>query len=1014
MSKSGQKFVARNRAPRVQIEYDVELYGAEKKVELPFVVGVMADLSGAPSEKLPAIADRKFLEIDVDNFDERMKAMRPRAAFTVENTLTGNGNLAVDLEFGSIEDFAPAAIARKVAPLKALLEARTQLAHLVTYMDGKTGAEELIAKVIADPAVLAGLTGPKDQSPDQSSDDRDASQAEVLESLRKTAPDDAAPHSGSDVETVFAPLRKEGVGIGDEAPDGVGPVLSSLRDMAVLDEGPGAASERHGFVPDNSAWNEANALSEAEGDDFSLDEFAAASDAGDEHFDPDGLIEETGAVKEVLDGLEGHEIGEVEGSVEPDVAEFDLDADIDLEALLGETGTGPDGLEVHEGGEADEDVDLDLSGFDEDLDPAAEESSLPDFDMDPTESGEAEDGPDDLDDLAALEEDRPQEPDPFGKLTVERPGDLDAPRTKFRIALLGDFSGRASRGELEIGDALAARKPVKFDVDTLDDVIGRFSTTLVLPLGDGGTGVEVALSGIDDLHPDELFENVPVFDELASMRDRVARGDKQAIADLRDWASSSEAGSHKRKRAKGAQVPAGCKLSDFQNLIGDIKGTMAQPSPASELIGHIVAPHIEAAPDPDVDELLAVLDVALSDAMRTILHHPDFQAVESTWRSLEFLARRVETGARLEIVLYDVSAEEWAADLAAQEELSESGLFRMLAEEPRLDDAQGPLSAVFGLYTLEETPPHAELMARMAKIAAWMNASFVAAVSPQFLETRKEDRHPLVARTWDALRALPEAAHAGLIAPRFLLRLPYGRKTDPVEPFDFEEFTLRSGLKGMLWANPVILSAVLMAETASRGGKTMRLGEIMSIGDIPLHTMTDQYGDQIALPCTERLLNTRTMADVVTRGFMSVLSIKGRNEVRQGSFQALGAGALAGPWELAPGAGTTAAGSASVTLGSASGAAGATSVSPETSKPKDTSSSSADAADLDGPGDGDDGDLDALLSGLGDDADGDEGSGDADDLDALLSGFGDDAEGNDDSGGDDDLDPELAALLEDL
>jgi type VI secretion system protein ImpB len=155
---SSQKFIARNRAPRVQIEYDVELYGAQKKVQLPFVMGVMADLSGKPEEQLPPVADRKFLEVDVDNFDARMKSMKPRIAFQVENTLTGDGNLPVDITFESMEDFSPAAVARRVDGLNKLLEARTQLANLITYMDGKTGAEELIAKVLADPALLSSLT----------------------------------------------------------------------------------------------------------------------------------------------------------------------------------------------------------------------------------------------------------------------------------------------------------------------------------------------------------------------------------------------------------------------------------------------------------------------------------------------------------------------------------------------------------------------------------------------------------------------------------------------------------------------------------------------------------------------------------------------------------------------------------------------------------------------------------------------------------------------------------------
>ena len=154
---SSQKFIGRNRAPRVQIEYDVELYGSPKKVQIPFVMGVMADLSGDVKEPLPPVDDRKFLAIDVDNFDDRMKSMKPRVAFSVPNTLTGEGNLSVDITFESMEDFSPAAVARKVDALAKLLEARSQLSNLITYMDGKTGAEDLISKVLNDPALLKSL-----------------------------------------------------------------------------------------------------------------------------------------------------------------------------------------------------------------------------------------------------------------------------------------------------------------------------------------------------------------------------------------------------------------------------------------------------------------------------------------------------------------------------------------------------------------------------------------------------------------------------------------------------------------------------------------------------------------------------------------------------------------------------------------------------------------------------------------------------------------------------------------
>jgi type VI secretion system protein ImpB len=161
MAGSSQKFIARNRAPRVQIEYDVELYGAEKKIQLPFVMGVMSDLAGKSEEPQPAVADRKFLEIDVDNFDDRMKSMKPRAAFTVPNTLTGEGNLAVDITFESMDDFSPAAIATKVDALNKLLQARQELANLITYMDGKSGAEDLVSKLLQDPALLQTLATTK-------------------------------------------------------------------------------------------------------------------------------------------------------------------------------------------------------------------------------------------------------------------------------------------------------------------------------------------------------------------------------------------------------------------------------------------------------------------------------------------------------------------------------------------------------------------------------------------------------------------------------------------------------------------------------------------------------------------------------------------------------------------------------------------------------------------------------------------------------------------------------------
>ncbi|MFT7629383.1 MAG: type VI secretion system protein ImpB [Mariniblastus sp.] len=196
--QSSQKFIARNRAPRVQIEYDVEVYGSEKTIQLPFVMGVLADLSGKPAEALPGVGDRKFLEIDVDNFDSRLKATKPRVAFSVPNTLTGEGNLSVDVTFESMDDFSPDAVARKVEPLKKLLDVRNELSNLITYMDGKSGAEELVAKLMQDPNLLASMAA---------SPNPEAAPAPVA--AVETPPSPVAPEPVAEVEPQPTPTADE-------------------------------------------------------------------------------------------------------------------------------------------------------------------------------------------------------------------------------------------------------------------------------------------------------------------------------------------------------------------------------------------------------------------------------------------------------------------------------------------------------------------------------------------------------------------------------------------------------------------------------------------------------------------------------------------------------------------------------------------------------------------------------------------------------------------------------------
>jgi pilus assembly protein FimV len=1187
MAGSSQKFIARNRAPRVQIEYDVELYGAEKKVQLPFVMGVMSDLSGKSEAPQPSVADRKFLEIDVDNFDDRMKSMKPRAAFTVPNTLTGEGNLAVDVTFESMDDFSPAAIARKVEPLRKLLEARTQLSNLMTYMDGKTGAEALLERVLGDRAlltVLAGQARGRDAAPaidalQQSLAGLPAAEAEAapeaaksafdalkavapvpitdvddtsqvlqalrgapvpetvedtvvsgilasarvvapptaeaeptkdvlaglravaptpapetdtgilaLEALRASLPEDASP-APDRVADALAELRLAAP-VDADMDAGGDDVLASLREMAeasvpdtiVKDAKAALDAVRAGLPADTSPSSDAltdaltslrqvtptDAEIQADAVDplATLRDLAEASPPAPEGEDTaaalDGLragvsdaaLSSSDAIADALTSLRDkapadaeerpdvpdpmaalRELGEASAdapaadplddllasfdspAVEPPVASDPLSGLLDSFEKTPETPAQPDPLDdllasfdtapaapdllhaeeepvataeeanVPVGVAAEPDpLDDILAAFDtpatappasvpapvaetdplDDLlasfDTVPEPSTLkatpveePDplddllasFDAGPepivepdplndllaafdTPAAPAADAPmpDPLDDLLATLTTEPEpsagaEPDPLADLMsemaaatptpaplVQNPfGTLSAPtptseqlrRPVCRMAVLGDFTGRAARGVMETGPALAKRRGIKLDVDTLDRVIEGMATTLVLPVGTDGAGIEVRLASLEDLHPDELYENVELFAELAALRQRLSGNQADAaVREMADWGGRfSTRVQPGYRQSSGSAVPADRKLGDFQRLIGDHEGVLYRPSPASDMIARIVGPHVVAAPSSDVAACKALVDQALSDAMRLVLHHPEFQQIEAQWRTLEFLARRIETDASLQVVLYDISAEELAADLAAGEDLAESGIFGLLADEPLSEGGAGGFSAVFGLYTFEETPPHAELLARLARVAAHVEAPFVTAITPGFLDTPKADRHPLVAAAWEKLRAMPEARYLGVATPRVMLRHPYGKRSEPIERFAFEEFTLSEGLSGMLWGNPAAFVAVLLAAAWTKGGAKMQLGEIMTLGDIPFHTFTDAHGDQVALPCTERNLTLTKMEEVVTRGFMPIVSIRGRDQVRLASFQSLGGGDLRGPWSAA-------------------------------------------------------------------------------------------------------------------
>ncbi|WP_420006855.1 type VI secretion system contractile sheath domain-containing protein [Arenibacterium sp. LLYu02] len=718
--------------------------------------------------------------------------------------------------------------------------------------------------------------------------------------------------------------------------------------------------------------------SEPENEDFDLDSLLAdlpadAPAEADEAFDLDAMLAEVDA-----DPVEDVPVDEA-NDLDDLLADLGLSDEVaegtdDLDALFSELET-----EAEAAGEADDLSDLDaLLG---DLD--SEEKDDSDLDLDSLlgdlglDLGTEEDAAS----PETPEEPRSKEPElAYGTMSANRPEPQKLERKRFRLAIFGDFTGRAAKGQLDTGDALAAHKPMVLDPDTFEEVIESFATELVLPIGKEGAGIAVKLREFDDLHPDELFDNVGLFSELIGLRKQLQSGvtKDHAIKTLTAWAEAHGTPARAPKgRSGGNAVPADLRLSDFQKLIGDTSGSLRTASPIEDMLARVVGPHIRALPDANLGAMQAAVDEALSDAMRLVLHHPEFQSIEAQWRSLDLIQRSIEVDDTLEVVLYDVSAEELAADLAAQEDLSESGFVKLLTEGPMdPENGRGAYSALIGLYTFEETPPHAELLGRFARVAAHVDAPFLASVTPGFWDTAKEDRPKIVADAWDTLRGMTEAGHLGLLTPRFLLRRPYGAKSEPIDPFDFEEFTPAEGLRGMLWGNPVVLAAILMAKSFKKNGSSLQLGSIMSLGEMPYHYVNDRFGDQVALPCTERNVDLDKIASAKERGFMSIASVRGRDEIRLTSFNSLRGDVLLGPWTGQP----------------------APAPSPADPRPAKPAPAAPEAAE----------DLDLADLGLDLDLDGDGGGLD-DDLDALLAGFGDD-----DTSFDGDLDAELEALLNDL
>lgn len=491
----------------------------------------------------------------------------------------------------------------------------------------------------------------------------------------------------------------------------------------------------------------------------------------------------------------------------------------------------------------------------------------------------------------------------------EGPGSHPTSETPFCIAILGDFSGRASRG---IADpkTLGERRPYLVDRDNFDEVLSKLDVELHLPTS-GDAPLVFRFSELEDFHPDLLLGN-EAFQQLKGLRDRL-QDPARFAAVANEVGLLPERGSvPSTQESTRVVAPNPLRLASSASLLDEMieETELRGPEPSRrrdsvhDFARQLAEKYAVSAPDARQPEVIAAVDRAIGDALRAILHHPEFQALEAIWRALFLLVRALETGSQLRVHLVDVSKEELFADLDASTEIRESGLHRLFVEKGIQTPGANPWSLIVGNYRFGGDSKDLETLARFARIAKAAGVVFLAEGSATLLgcDSLADTPHPRdwkdTPESWPRLRRLPEAASISLALPRFLLRLPYGKKTSPLESIDFEEFPSTPIHEEYLWGNPAFAVALLLGQSFSEAGWQMQPGSVAQLNNLPFHV----YGapeDFESKPCAETLLTDEAVERILDQGLMPLIANKGRDSVRVGRFQPVADGRrpLTGRWE---------------------------------------------------------------------------------------------------------------------
>lgn len=466
----------------------------------------------------------------------------------------------------------------------------------------------------------------------------------------------------------------------------------------------------------------------------------------------------------------------------------------------------------------------------------------------------------------------------------------------FRILFIGDWSGGSPAG------AVASRKPVFIDRDEFDDVMRTIPPSVEIPIGSGEGGtILIEFRSLDDFHPDNLLENVGLFNDLRDLRRRLLHENSfpSAAAEVRSMLGTPT--------STGA--PAAAQSSgEGGGLLDDILGSaesrngLQSGDPLKELISNLVSPHLVRIDEAEQSQMVAAVDAAISDLMSRILHNPDFQEMESAWRGLFFVVRRADTGTDLKLHILNISKDEFFEDLKSKDELTETFFFKSLSP-PDADR----FAMVCGNFQFSVDVDDVAALIRAGNICSALQTPFVSHIDGESVASFSDDGGLIEGagffddgrseKLWQALRSQECAASIGLLTPKFLGRLPYGKDSETTERFSFEEFPLLTHHEKYLWINPAFLLALNFCRAFSNSGWDLRQSLEHDVTGLPVHFHSVD-GVTVAKPCGEFLMTESACQQLIEMGLMPVVTFRDSDRIKMPSFLSVSSGGdrLNGRW----------------------------------------------------------------------------------------------------------------------